>query len=146
MGLKLGSMTLGSLFKKPETIQYPAQTKKAPEGLKGHISIEIEVCILCGICEKACPAHAITVEKAQNTWSIDRFRCVQCGSCVRVCPKSCLHMETTYASPATTKSTDSFTKPEASEEEKAAKEAKEAEKAAKIKAALEAKKKREAEG
>lgn len=146
MGLKLGSMTLGSLFKKPETTQYPAQTKPVPKGLKGHISIDIEVCILCGICEKACPAHAITVEKTQESWTIDPFRCVQCGSCVRVCPKSCLHMETSYAPSATEKSNKTFTKPQLTEDEKAAKEAKEAEKAAKIKAALEAKKKRESEG
>lgn len=139
-------MTLGSLFKKPETIQYPAQTRFVPEGLKGHISIEIEECILCGICQKACPAAAITVEKDKKIWSIDRFRCVQCGSCVRECPKSCLHMETTYAPSATEKSIDSFVQAELSEEEKAAQSAKEAEKAAKIKAALEAKKKREENG
>lgn len=145
MGLKLSSMTLGSLFKKPETIQYPSQTRFVPQGLKGHISVDIEVCILCGICEKGCPAHAIKVEKASESWEINRFSCVQCGHCVRVCPKHCLHMETSYATPATAISSEVFTKPALSEDEKAAKEAKEAEKAAKIKAALEAKKQRETE-
>lgn len=140
---KLGKMTLGSMFKKPETIQYPTQTRFVPEGLKGHISIEIEKCILCGICQKKCPAAAIEVDKPQETWSINRFRCVQCGSCVRECPKNCLHMETTYASPAAKKFVETVQKPKLHDDEKAAKEAKEAEKAAKIKAALEKKKAKE---
>lgn len=98
---KLGGMTLGSLFKKPETIQYPKQVKTAPAGLKGHIENDVSLCILCGICEKSCPADALVVEKKQRVWSIDPFRCVQCGSCVRACPKSCLHMLPNYPSIAT---------------------------------------------
>ena len=77
---KLGGMTLGSLFKKPETLLYPFETKPAPAGLKGHIAIDAADCILCGICAKTCPADAIVVEKKDRTWSIDPFRCVQCGS------------------------------------------------------------------
>ena len=34
-GFKLGKMTLGSLFKKPETVLYPVEKKEAPAGLKG---------------------------------------------------------------------------------------------------------------
>lgn len=143
MGIKLSKMTLGSIFKKPETIQYPAQTRFVPEGLKGHVENNIVDCIFCGICEKRCPAGAISVNKADKTWSIDVFRCVQCGSCVRECPKTCLRMEPTYASIAVAKSIHTVGLPEESEEEKAAKAAKEAEKAAKIKAALEAKAARE---
>ncbi|MDR0513823.1 MAG: 4Fe-4S binding protein [Coriobacteriaceae bacterium] len=143
---KLGKMTFGSLFKKPETILYPVQTRPAPLGLKGHIQVAIVDCILCGICMKRCPTGAIKVDKPAATWSIDRFRCVQCGSCVRECPKSCLAMDPNYAKPQTQKSIESVSKPtasESSEEEKAAKEALEAKKAAKIKAALEAKAARE---
>ncbi|MEG1512722.1 MAG: 4Fe-4S binding protein [Raoultibacter sp.] len=140
---KLGKMTLRSLFKTPETIQYPSQTRFVPEGLKGHIEVDIEHCILCGICEKRCPTGAIVVDKPGEAWKIDRFRCVQCGSCARECPKDCLAMLPTYATPATQKSIDVVKKPALSEEEKMAKAVKEAEKAAKLKAALEAKAARE---
>lgn len=109
---KLGGMTLKGLFKKPETIQYPAQTKPAPAGLKGHVSIEVDACILCGICQKACPCSAIAVDKKARTWQIDRFRCVQCGNCVRSCPKSCLAMQPAYAPVAAQKSVDVFEVPE----------------------------------
>ncbi len=142
MGTKLGKMTIASLFKKPETIQYPAEHRFVPKGLKGHIHITIEDCIMCGICMKRCPTGAILVEKQVDTWSIDRFRCVQCGSCVRECPQSCLEMKPTYAPVAQKKSIDVVVKPSPSEDEIAAKEA---EKAARIKAAKEAKAAREKE-
>ena len=111
-GFKLGKMTLSGLFKQPETIQYPVQTKTPPPGLKGHVANDVANCILCGICQKRCPCGAITVDKPGRTWTIDRFRCVQCGSCVRECPKDCLTMEPTYTPPATSKHVDSFEVPE----------------------------------
>jgi len=143
----LGKMTLGSMFKKPETIQYPAQTRFVPVGLKGHVAIDMQVCILCGICMKRCTTSAITVDKPARIWEIDRFRCVQCGYCIAECPKDCLFMEPSYAPAATAKSIEVFEKPaeeldEAAEEAQAAKEA---EKAARVKAALEAKAAREAQ-
>lgn len=119
---KLGKMTLGSIFKKPETIQYPAQTRFVPEGLKGHIVNDIDVCILCGICMKRCPTGAIEVDKPAGTWSINRFRCVQCGSCVRECPKHCLRMDPAYTPPATKKSIDVVSKETATDGKNAAKE------------------------
>lgn len=117
----LGKMTFGSLFKKPETIQYPAQKRFVPEGLKGHIVINIDDCILCGICVKRCPTGALTVDKPAGTWSIDRFRCVQCGNCVRECPKDCLSMNPAYAPPATKKSIDVVSKDTATDGINAAK-------------------------
>jgi formate hydrogenlyase subunit 6/NADH:ubiquinone oxidoreductase subunit I len=105
---KLGGMTLKSLFSKPETIMYPVQERYKPEGLKGHIAIDVESCILCGICQKTCPAGAIVVDKAGESWSIDNFRCIQCGACWRECPKNSLTMEPTYPAPATQMSVVSF--------------------------------------
>lgn len=103
---KLGKMTLGGLFRKPETVCYPAERKEPPTGLKGHVENDASQCILCGICAKRCPAGAITVDKKADSWSIDRFRCVQCGSCVRECPKRCLSMDPHYAPCSTRKEPD----------------------------------------
>lgn len=119
-GFKLGKMTLGSMFKKPETVQYPFQKKEPPAGLKGHVVNDTDSCILCGICQKRCPCSAITVDKPARTWSIDRFRCVQCGTCIRECPKSCLTMAPEYAPPAAQKSVDVFEVPEHEKPAKAA--------------------------
>ena len=87
---KLGGMTFGSLFKKPETCLYPAEKKEAPAGLRGHIVIDESKCILCGICQKACPTGAITVDRKGRIWAIEPFRCILCDSCVRACPKQAL--------------------------------------------------------
>ncbi len=103
-GFKLGGMTLKSLFKKPETLCYPFETKEPPQGLKGHIVIDVDHCILCGICMKSCPCGAITVQKKERVWQIDPFRCVQCGTCVRMCPKHCLAMDPAQTPTAVEKS------------------------------------------
>ena len=115
---KLGKMTFGSLFKKPETVLYPIETKPQPVGLKGHIALEAESCILCGMCERNCATDCITVNKQERTWSIDRFQCIQCGYCITVCPKKCLSMNPNYAPASTQHTIDSVEVPQ---QEKAAK-------------------------
>ncbi len=45
-------------------------------------------CIACHICEKNCPAGAITVEN--NVASIDQSKCTHCGTCVEKCPKKAI--------------------------------------------------------
>lgn len=109
---KLGKMTFGSLFKKPETVLYPLEKKPQPIGLKGHIVNEVENCILCGICEKGCPTDCLSVDKAARTWSVMPFQCIQCGYCVQVCPKNCLKMDPNYWSASTSKNLNTFTVPE----------------------------------
>ncbi len=48
-------------------------------------------CIGCKICEKNCPAGAITV--TNNCASIDYEKCTQCGLCVEKCPKNIIKSE-----------------------------------------------------
>ena len=109
---KLTKMTLGGLFKKPETTLYPFEKKEACPMLKGHVVNHVEDCILCGICSKRCPCAAIDVDKAARTWTIHEYSCVQCGSCVRECPKNCLEMMPTYAPVTRQKTSDTFVVPE----------------------------------
>lgn len=110
---KMGKMVLRSLFKKPATLMYPVVPRQYFEGTRGHIAIQEEACILCGICQKKCPANAITVDKANRTWTIERMQCVQCSGCVVVCPKKCLVNENTYTTPSTEKVVDTVTIPQA---------------------------------
>ena len=117
---KLGKMTFGSLFKKPETVLYPIQTKPQPMGLKGHIVVAVESCILCGACDRGCPADTIKVDKAGHTWSIDRLGCIQCGYCITVCPKKCLSMDPNYAPARTQRQREFFDVPVQEKAEKTA--------------------------
>ena len=111
-GFKLGKMTFGSLFKKPETVLYPFVKKEPPAGLKGHVVVDEATCILCSLCVKRCPCGAIEVDKKGRTWSIDHFRCVQCGSCTYECPKGSLTMLPTYETVSRQKRVHTFTIPE----------------------------------
>lgn len=97
---KLGSMTMGSLFKEPSTLRYPFETKEPPAGLKGRIVNDKERCILCGSCMRACTTGAIEVDRKGRTWSINPYRCVQCGYCITVCPTKCLSMDPHYSEAA----------------------------------------------
>jgi formate hydrogenlyase subunit 6/NADH:ubiquinone oxidoreductase subunit I len=113
MGIfKLGTMTLGSMFKKPETVLYPTEQKSAPAGLKGHIVVEAEKCILCGMCARSCTTGTIAVDKEARTWSIGYYQCIQCGYCVQVCPKNCLRMEPSYWKCGTEKTVETTSIPE----------------------------------
>ena len=90
---------LKQLFSKPVTTKYPAEPIQYPEGSRGHIDIDIQDCIRCGLCMMSCPTGAIKVDKAKNTWTINRFDCIQCGYCTQCCPKKCLHINPGYQTP-----------------------------------------------
>lgn len=109
--------TMKNLFKKPATTSYPAEPAVYPERSRGHITIDIEDCISCGMCERSCPPRALKVEKPpKGTWSIERMDCIACGYCVRVCPKKCLHMNPGYQTPGGAKVAETFTRPHMGEE------------------------------
>ena len=127
---KLGKMTFGSLFKKPETILYPIETKEPPAGLKGHIEIDVENCILCSMCDRSCPTDCLTVDKAARCWKINRYQCIQCGYCTTVCPKNCLHMIPGYAPAAVSITADTFEIPQDAKATDKAGKAEKADKAA----------------
>jgi len=100
---KLGKVVMTSLFKKPATLMYPVIPRQWQERTRGHISIVEKDCILCSICSKRCPTHAITVDREGRTWTINRMDCVQCGSCaalvLTIAPKNVLLWKTNIPLP-----------------------------------------------
>ena len=90
---------LKNLFSKPVTKNYPAEPAVYPKRSRGHIEINIEHCILCGLCSMNCPSRAITVDRKAGTWTINRFDCVQCGYCTEKCTKKCLSNVPGYQEP-----------------------------------------------
>ncbi len=107
--MKLSKTLFQNLFRKPDTKMYPVIQREYTERTKGHIGIDIENCLFCGMCARKCPCHAITVDRNSKTWSISRMQCIMCRCCVGYCPKHCLTMENTYTPPSTTKVVDTFT-------------------------------------
>ena len=106
--LKIASMIMRSLGKKPATLMYPVVQREWKERTRGRIEIEIDDCIFCGICSKKCPTDAITVVRDEKRWTIERMGCIQCSCCVEVCPKKCLVNEAGYTEPDMEKIVDSI--------------------------------------
>jgi len=93
--MQLGKMiaeTLGSLFKKPATENYPADKEGMPKGFRGKIKFDASKCIGCKLCMKDCPANAITINKVGDKYEavIDLGKCIYCGQCVDSCAKKAL--------------------------------------------------------
>ncbi len=60
---------------------------KAEVSEKAKIANDFDKCILCTLCARKCPEGAITVDRAEKIWSIDRDKCVKCGVCIDACLK-----------------------------------------------------------
>ncbi len=87
-----------NLFKKPQTIDYPATPIEKDKEYRGLIEFGEESCIYCIKCEKACPPGAILFVKTDNPseneknkkalkYNYNPYLCIYCGECVRACPK-----------------------------------------------------------
>lgn len=112
MGLMdFSKQVMKNLFSKPATTGYPFQPKEYPEASRGHIEINIDDCIFCGMCQRKCMSGAITVDRATKTWTIERMGCIQCADCTLGCPKKCLKIVPGYTEPSAEKTVDSYSQP-----------------------------------
>jgi NADH-quinone oxidoreductase subunit I len=97
-------VTLVNLFRKKQTVQYPSEQLVLPPGFRGHLNFIEEKCIVCELCEKACPVpgsrtewtielfHHIgpTKKRELDEFYIDYSTCINCYLCVEVCPTDAL--------------------------------------------------------
>ncbi len=105
-------VTWRHLWGKKVTIQYPTQTKPRFGRSRDRLYVNIEDCIGCDQCAKACPVDCIYIETIKaapgvdlgqtstghkkrlhvSVFDIDFAKCCYCGLCVYPCPTVCITM------------------------------------------------------
>ena len=100
--INMTGTVLKNLFSKPVTRK---TEKEYPEGTRGHVVNDMDLCVFCGACMMRCPSRAITVDRNEKTWTIHPMSCIQCRACVDNCPKKCLSMEKRFTEPGPDKLT-----------------------------------------
>jgi len=117
-------VTARHLFLPSTTLQYPFEKRNLP-GWQGtsdkmftrhQLEVEIDDCIGCLQCERACPVECIEIDtiktlpgedlgkastgNPKRLWvarfDIDMEKCCYCGLCVYPCPTSCIHLTDRY--------------------------------------------------
>ena len=96
------------------TVQFPKTKMPVPEVARYQLDVEIDDCIVCDLCAKACPVDCITIESVKATdvigktsdgsvkrlyaaqFDIDMAKCMYCGLCTVVCPTECITMTDQY--------------------------------------------------
>jgi NADH-quinone oxidoreductase subunit I len=93
------AVTLRYMSKQVVTIQYPDEMVPVAPRYRGFHEYEIERCIACSSCVRACPVDCIALEAdgkgktaVVKRYQIDYGRCLFCALCVEACPTNCLHM------------------------------------------------------
>lgn len=96
---KMFSQAVKSLFKKPATINYPAQKANFPAGFRGKLTFDPSVCVGCKLCMKDCPSHAIEIlpgEEGKFRAVVHLDKCIYCGQCTDSCRKGALRCTTEF--------------------------------------------------
>ncbi len=113
VGMKI---TFLHLFKPAVTIQYPDVKPNLPERVRNRLYVNMDDCIGCLQCARACPVNCIDIEtvksipgedlgitsngKKKALWvtkfDIDFAKCCYCQLCVFPCPTDCIKMTNVY--------------------------------------------------
>ena len=113
IGMKV---TFMHLFLPAVTIQYPDVKLKLPERERNRLYVNMDDCIGCDQCARACPVDCISIEtvkslptedlgktsngKKKALWvtkfDIDIAKCCYCQLCVFPCPTECIYMTDVY--------------------------------------------------
>ena len=113
VGMKV---TFKHLFVPSVTIQYPSVKPVMPERARNRLFVNMDDCIGCDQCARACPVNCIDIKTIKatptdspgltsqgkkkalwvTTFDIDIAKCCFCSLCVYPCPTECIEMTKVY--------------------------------------------------
>lgn len=113
VGMKI---TFKHLFVPSVTIQYPEVKPTMPERARNRLFVNMDDCIGCDQCARACPVNCIDIKTIKatpedspgetsqgkkkalwvTTFDIDIAKCCFCSLCVYPCPTECIEMTKVY--------------------------------------------------
>ncbi len=96
-----------ALFQKPITVNYPDERLPIdPVTHRGIHEYDVDRCISCLLCAKACPVSCIYIESEgkgkaaiMTRYDIDYSKCLFCALCVPPCPSECIQLGASYSLP-----------------------------------------------
>jgi len=107
--LKGMAYTFKQMFRENVTVQYPEEKIVLGAEFRGRPVLVAEHgqerCVACGLCARACPPLAISMQAAETDdakerypsfFEIDMLRCIYCGLCEDVCPEEAIVMSEDY--------------------------------------------------
>lgn len=108
--LKGMGYTFRQMFRPKVTLSYPEQEVVLGPEFRGRPVLvkegDKERCVACGLCARACPPFAISMQASEmtddpkerypETFEIDMLRCIYCGYCEEVCPEEAIVMSPWY--------------------------------------------------
>jgi NADH-quinone oxidoreductase subunit I len=101
-----GLKVTGANMRRPETtLQYPDRRPQLAPRFRGLPEVDLNICIVCHLCEKVCPTQCIHIEdvthaappaepgapkaekkKEATVFDINAALCMFCGLCEEACP------------------------------------------------------------
>lgn len=90
---------LRQLFRKRETIAYPAGPLELPAAYRGRVTVDIALCSGCGSCARDCPCGGLEVERLEGGGvhiTLRYDQCASCGLCEASCRTGAIHMESAF--------------------------------------------------
>lgn len=82
---------IGNLFKRKNTVMFPADHVPIPEGFRGFPYVTAEKCNGCKRCIRVCPSGALEVvdtEDGGRKHITNIARCTRCQQCEESCPQN----------------------------------------------------------
>lgn len=110
------AVTSSWLFRRPMTVQYPDKVDRPvqdqlPQGYRGVLEVDMDVCNGCLLCAKTCPIDCIDIEIVKNPetkgrdfkkFDIDIAKCMYCGLCSEVCKGQAIRHSPNFEATAAT--------------------------------------------